>query len=751
MIKLDRTGCIESEMKQGLESNIIRNTIGTSVLRYSAFAIGRGGTCRLDKILKVSEPSEISRGNIVFVHGLGGHPLDTWKNSDNDGFWPNWLAKEFAVLSVFLLSYSAPKTNWFGQGLSLEDRAVSVFQKLATRDDLFGKPTVFVCHSLGGLLVKQLMRQATEQAEHSEDARIFLENTAGVVFIATPHVGSNIANLAERLRMLVWPSNSTLDLTKNNAKLRHLNLWFRNWSNRPKSLIFYETLGIGISAVVDPASSDAGLQSVIPIPVERDHAGICKPPDKEDIVFSATRRFIEEALCDSHSAGHETNLICVAYNPTGSNVSFGGVGAKILRLAFLCTFLAVFALGGVKAFDHIQKFFVEDPITRWLDVASAARESKVLRHDRPIPAEVSVARASFETWWQDTTLAEKREVEPNILFEALSFNSRIYRISEKQSEAKPSATLWADRAIEFFEQTQNTYYLVESLTDKSAIYLELSQIEHTDPESFLEIAQDGDAVISRAFSLADTDQRSTILRIWSRFYYNLARPKEGELHQNWSNDYLLPAYSKMLEAYELDPDEAKNASQLARVTHRAAANPPHNLDPIWTERLRYSQDKLLKAWRDQEQSMTTAEQRIPKINVLATMTMDVVGREWGQSEQDSQAAASEFVSELENVALPLQREVIATIGQTEWEEDYDFDIHYDIGRIRSLMVQILLTFDEPKAEVVFGEALQNMEAAAAKASSIQRSSAYASVLSDPNMANLPETYRDQIRGIFRIN
>jgi triacylglycerol esterase/lipase EstA (alpha/beta hydrolase family) len=70
-----------------------------------------------------------------------------------------------------------------------------------------GRPFVFVCHSLGGLVVKQAIRTADSRRAYSTETVAFLDTVKGVVFIATPHTGSLHAPLImDRLRVVAWPA-----------------------------------------------------------------------------------------------------------------------------------------------------------------------------------------------------------------------------------------------------------------------------------------------------------------------------------------------------------------------------------------------------------------------------------------------------------------------------------------------------------------------------------------------------------------
>jgi tetratricopeptide (TPR) repeat protein len=258
----------------------------------------------MTRLIKVADWDGGVGVNVVFVHGLGGHAYDTWrKNGNDETFWPAWLARDIPGLAAWTLAYDAPPTNWFGTSMALQDRAKNVIECMLGQPELRGYPLVFVCHSLGGLVIKQVLRTADGRRAYSATDAAFLDAAKGVVFVATPHTGSLHATLLDRLRLIAWPSASTLDLIKNNAGLRDLNVWYRNWSGVQRHKVFYEKRGTTAGVIVADDSADPGLLHVDPVAVDADHVDICKPADDGDLVYARTRDFIMDEIVPGDPPG----------------------------------------------------------------------------------------------------------------------------------------------------------------------------------------------------------------------------------------------------------------------------------------------------------------------------------------------------------------------------------------------------------------------------------------------------------------
>ncbi|HJV74734.1 MAG TPA: hypothetical protein VJ654_10970 [Noviherbaspirillum sp.] len=249
------------------------------------------GTTELLRIAGCDNSNRVA--DIVFVHGLDGHPLLTW-TAKNGICWPSEFTQSFPSTGIWSLGYPASSTEWRGESLPLPDRATMAAAVLEA-NGLGDRPIFFIVHSLGGLLVKQMLRHAIEM--NRVEWMGISRNVRGITFLGTPNSGARIANWISYWKLL-RPSAATIDLRENDARLRELNVWFRN---RLPELgcqvqVFFETRPVGPLLVVDETSSDPGLPGVIPIPLDDDHISICKPSGVTALQYLLVKKFISSLL-----------------------------------------------------------------------------------------------------------------------------------------------------------------------------------------------------------------------------------------------------------------------------------------------------------------------------------------------------------------------------------------------------------------------------------------------------------------------
>jgi hypothetical protein len=255
----------------------------------------------MSRIVKVAGWSGKRRASVIFVHGLGGDAYDTWRRPPEDNsFWPLWLAEDITGLAVYTLAYEAPASNWLGTAMPLQDRAVNILEILLGTPGLADSPVIFICHSLGGLIVKQILLDLDRQKGRRPEAAALLDCVTQVIFLATPHTGSGKGSLLDRWRFLAWPSSIARTLDANDPTLRSINIDYRGLADDRRDilhhLIFYETRGTPAGVIVDEASSDPGLTGRPPIPIDADHITIVKPADRAAVQYARTRDFILAGL-----------------------------------------------------------------------------------------------------------------------------------------------------------------------------------------------------------------------------------------------------------------------------------------------------------------------------------------------------------------------------------------------------------------------------------------------------------------------
>ena len=188
-----------------------------------------------DSVYSFSEPAGRPEMEIVFIHGLqiSDYREAYWKTwvagkRDGDGkevIWPlAWLGKEFPRARILSLCYdsSVLKTNTIGRvdGFTVDESLVEEMVNDAKVGQQNNCPIVFVCHSLGGLVVKEMIIQAQRKSGKNPKYVNFLQNIRGFQFYATPHDGSKLADLASHMPNM---ENMVEKLQVINGDLRRLN------------------------------------------------------------------------------------------------------------------------------------------------------------------------------------------------------------------------------------------------------------------------------------------------------------------------------------------------------------------------------------------------------------------------------------------------------------------------------------------------------------------------------------------------
>ena len=177
------------------------------------------------------------------------------------------------------------------------DQATNILITVFAESKLKHSPLIFIGHSLGGLLIKQIMRIADSMTHDDPRAVDFIGRVQKVAFLGTPHFGSGLATLGDRLRILIRPSVATASLVRNDPNLRDLNNWYRRWAKARGvgHLVLTETISTSIlGLIVPPDSSDPGLANAQVVAIPANHSNICKPGNDESDAYVFVRDFIKQ-------------------------------------------------------------------------------------------------------------------------------------------------------------------------------------------------------------------------------------------------------------------------------------------------------------------------------------------------------------------------------------------------------------------------------------------------------------------------
>lgn len=250
--------------------------------------------------------------DVVFVHGLRGGPFMTWRQQEEKDVkqsgtdcWPkSWLVRDIPNIRVIMVEYDTTLSHWVSQcpqepeTRSLMYRSEEIRRKLR-KAGVGKRPVIWVVHSMGGLLVKQLLLDA----EKNDEFRCMYDNTKGIVFYSTPHLGSALASYSSQARHLLLPSVEVKELCQKSPFLATLHENFLALVQRHpvKLLSFGETVPMKFSwmlqtVLVTNDSADLGVGEFLPLDV--DHVDVCKPSSQTDERYLKTSQFIQKLISE---------------------------------------------------------------------------------------------------------------------------------------------------------------------------------------------------------------------------------------------------------------------------------------------------------------------------------------------------------------------------------------------------------------------------------------------------------------------
>ncbi|BBK40235.1 hypothetical protein STVA_02550 [Allostella vacuolata] len=245
---------------------------------------------------RVCGGTEPSRLDVLFVHGLTGDPVSTWTSEPTQEYWPTWLCESLKGISIYALGYPASIFGkWAKKEMTLHERAVNMLEYLAA-DGIGSNPIALVCHSLGGILAKEMLRTSNECKD--EGWKAISTQTRLAVFMATPHKGASLASVVKF--MIPRLASTHLDiLTNDSGYLTNLNQSYRELATASDiaTVSYYEKYKIkGASIIVHEDSADPGVGTLRPVAVDADHISICKPASRTDIIYVSLCRHLRSVL-----------------------------------------------------------------------------------------------------------------------------------------------------------------------------------------------------------------------------------------------------------------------------------------------------------------------------------------------------------------------------------------------------------------------------------------------------------------------
>jgi hypothetical protein len=276
---------------------------------------------------------------VIFVHGILSSTEECWKN-ENGTYWPELLSQneELKGLGIYTFSYS---TGIFSGSYNLND-VVDDLKVHLNLDGVLnqGKRLIFVCHSMGGIVVRKFIVQRQTDL-------INLNVQIGLFLVASPSLGAGYANLITGFAKILNIRNAqaeALCFSQNNVWLNGLDTDFINLKENKylditgqeliedKPLILKHFLN---KQIVEPFSGAKYFGEHFKV-TNSDHSSIAKPDSSDAIQHRLLCQFIKNMLVSNGNAdkpeNHNQHTPPNNVTQTNANTQSSNVNSSTLRL-----------------------------------------------------------------------------------------------------------------------------------------------------------------------------------------------------------------------------------------------------------------------------------------------------------------------------------------------------------------------------------------------------------------------------------
>ncbi|KAF8525528.1 hypothetical protein BU17DRAFT_83773 [Hysterangium stoloniferum] len=173
-------------------------------------------------------------------------------------------------------------------------------------------PIILIAHSMGGIVLKfALILANMAHNKHLHNHRSFTENTKGILYIGTPHQGTNAIQRFVDIYSIYGQVNQALtkDLVAHSEMLQDQISDYNSISGNYPTKFYYESyetkLKGGDTLLLVPKWSAVvpGAVNVEPIALGSDHVNLIRFPDKDDEDYKTVMRAILFMILDIKGEG----------------------------------------------------------------------------------------------------------------------------------------------------------------------------------------------------------------------------------------------------------------------------------------------------------------------------------------------------------------------------------------------------------------------------------------------------------------